>query len=106
MAKNKSFAQIAQGDARHWFWVVFMGLAWPAGIAVYGIAAYLLGDYGAYVGFSMMLVCSILFGNLAGALAGDWRGTSAQAKSAMTLGVVILIVALGVMGVSNHLLAG
>jgi L-rhamnose-H+ transport protein len=106
MARNKSFSQIARGDARHWFWVGFMGLAWPAGIAVYGIAAYLLGDYGAYVGFPMMLVCSILFGNLAGALAGEWRGTSAQAKSAMTIGVLILIVALGVMGISNHLLAG
>ena len=105
MAKNKSFAQIAQGDARHWFWVGFMGLAWPAGIAVYGIAAYLLGDYGAYVGFPMMLVCSILFGNLAGALTGEWHGTSAKAKSAMTVGVVILMVALAVVGVSNHLLA-
>lgn len=106
MARNRSWSQIAQGDARHWCWVVFMGLAWPGGIAVYGIAAYLLGSYGAYVGFPMMLVCSILFGNLAGALAGEWRGTSAQARSAMTLGVAILILALGVMGISNHLLAG
>jgi L-rhamnose-H+ transport protein len=106
MARNKSFAQLAQGDARHWGWVIFMGLAWPGGIAVYGIAAYQLGAYGAYVGFPMMLVCSILFGNLAGALAGEWHGTSAKARNAMTLGVCILIVALGVMGMSNHLLAG
>lgn len=106
MVKNRSFAQIARGDARHWGWVIFMGLAWPGGIAVYGIAAYLLGNYGAYVGFPMMLICSILFGNLAGALTGEWRGTSARARSAMTLGVLILILALGVMGLSNHLLAG
>jgi len=105
MVRNKSFAQIAQGDARHWGWVVFMGLAWPAGIAIYGIAAYLLGEYGAYVGFPMMLVCSILFGNLAGALSGEWKGTSGQAKSVMATGVLILMVALGVMGISNHLLA-
>jgi len=106
MVRNKSFAQLAQGDARHWGWVIFMGLAWPGGIAVYGIAAYQLGEYGAYVGFPMMLVCSILFGNLAGTLTGEWRGTSAKARGAMTLGVFILIVALGVMGMSNHLLAG
>ncbi|MBI4327771.1 MAG: hypothetical protein HY674_21265, partial [Chloroflexi bacterium] len=105
MARNRSFGRIAHGDARHWFWVGFMGIAWPAGIAVYGIAAYLLGDFGAYVGFPMMLVCSILFGNLAGALTGEWRGTSARARTTMTLGVIILIAALGVMGVSNHLLA-
>jgi L-rhamnose-H+ transport protein len=105
MAKNKSFAQIARGDARHWFWVIFMGLAWPGGIAVYGIAAFQLGDYGAYVGFPMMLVCSILFGNVAGALSGEWRGTSAAARRAMIAGVMILILALGVMGLANQLLA-
>ena len=105
MARNKSFGQIAHGDAAHWFWVVFMGIAWPAGIAVYGIAAYLLGSYGAYVGFPMMLVCSILFGNLAGALTGEWCGTSSTARRVMACGVLILIAALAVMGLSNHLLA-
>ena len=105
MAKNRSFGQIAHGDARHWAWVLFMGLAWPGGIAIYGIAANQLGDYGAYVGFPMMLVCAILFGNLAGALTGEWRGTSAAARQAMITGVVILIVALGVMGLANQLLA-
>lgn len=105
MARNKSFGQIAQGDARHWFWVGFMGLAWPSGIAIYGIAAYLLGDYGAYVGFPMMLVCSILFGNLAGALTGEWRNTSFAARSSMALGVMVLVAALAVMGLANQLLA-
>lgn len=104
MARNRSFGQIALGDGWHWFWVVFMGIAWPAGIAVYGIAAFLLGDCGAYVGFPMMLVCSILFGNLAGALTGEWKGASGQAKYMMVLGVGILVVALGVMGLSNQLL--
>jgi L-rhamnose-H+ transport protein len=105
MVRNHSFGQIAKGDAAHWFWVFFMGLAWPAGIAVYGIAAYLLGSYGAYVGFPMMLVCSILFANLAGALTGEWRNTSSRARGVMTCGVLILVAALAVMGFSNHLLA-
>jgi L-rhamnose-H+ transport protein len=106
MVRNRSFGQIAQGDARHWAWVIFMGIAWPAGIAIYGIAAFLLGDFGAYVGFPMMLVCSILFGNVAGALTGEWRGASASSKTWMAWGVAILILSLAVMGWSNHLLAG
>jgi L-rhamnose-H+ transport protein len=52
----------------------------------------------------MMLVCSILFGNVAGALGGEWQGTSARARIAMALGVAVLIVALALMGVSNQLL--
>lgn len=82
-----------------------MGIAWPGGIAVYGIAAFMLGNYGAYVGAPMMLVYSILFGNLAGALTGEWRNTSRRSRTEMTVGVLILVAALGVMGWSNNLLA-
>jgi len=105
MVRNGTYREILQGDGTHWFWVFFMGIAWPGGIAVYGIAAFMLGDYGAYVGFPMMLVCSILFGNLAGALTGEWRNTSRHSRTVMTVGVLILVAALGVMGWSNHLLA-
>jgi L-rhamnose-H+ transport protein len=104
MVRNGTIGQISQGDGVHWFWVVYMGISWPGGVAVYGIAAYLLGDFGAYVGFPMFLVCSILFGNLAGALGGEWRGTSLRARSMMAAGVGVLIAALAVMGWSNQLL--
>jgi L-rhamnose-H+ transport protein len=104
MVRNRTFGQIAQGDRRHWFWAVYMGISWPGGVAVYGIAAYLLGDFGAYVGFPMFLVCSIIFGNIAGALGGEWRGTSIRARGTMAVGVAVLLAALAVMGFSNHLL--
>jgi L-rhamnose-H+ transport protein len=103
--RNRSIGDIARGDRRHWFWVVFMGIAWPGGIAVYGMGAYMLGDYGAYVGFPMMLVCSILFANLAGAVTGEWKGVSGGAVRWMALGVAFSAVALGLMGWSNRLLA-
>ena len=53
----------------------------------------------------MMLVCPILFGNLAGALSGEWTGASRAARQAMAAGVGILILALGVMGLANQWLA-
>ena len=105
MFKNNTFQQIGKGDLRHWGWVFFMGLSWPGGIIIYGIAANKLGSFGAYVGFPMMLICSILFGNLAGALTGEWKGTTQRSRLPMIVGVVILGVALCVMGLSNNLLA-
>jgi uncharacterized protein YqgC (DUF456 family) len=74
------------------------------GIAVYGIAAGKLGSYGAYVGFPMMLVCSILVGNLAGWWTGEWRGTGARTRRAMQVGVLALLAALAVLGLANRLL--
>jgi len=106
MIKNKTFGLIfSQGNPMYWFWAFFMGIAWPAGIAVYGIAAFKMGDYGAYVGFPMLLLCSILFGNLAGAVTGEWKGTSNKPKSLMILGVLILFAAFVVLGLSNKLMA-
>lgn len=105
LIKNRTFGRFREGGISHWFWALFMGLAWPGGIAIYGIAAYLLGEYGAYVGFPMMLVISILFGNLAGALSGEWKAASRNAISWMVGGVAVLVCALVAMGWSNNLLA-
>ena len=105
IVRNESWRDIRHGDIWHFFWATFMGIAWPAGIAVYGIAAYFLGDYGAYVAFPMMLVCSILFGNLAGAITGEWKGASFGAIRWMAFGVCLLVFALAILGWSNSMLA-
>jgi len=105
MIKNKTTSLIfSQGTPAYWLWALFMGIAWPGGIVIYGIAAYKMGAYGAYVGFPMMLLCAILFGNLAGALTGEWKGTSGKPKTIMLLGVLVLFVAFAMLGWSNKLM--
>ena len=105
MIKNKTAGLIfSEGTPAYWFWAVFMGLAWPGGIVIYGIAASKMGAYGAYVGFPMMLLCAILFGNLAGALTGEWKGTSGKPKTIMFLGVLVLFAAFAMLGWSNKLM--
>lgn len=106
MVKNKTAGLIMkEGEPIYWFWAFFMGIAWPAGIAVYGIAAHKMSDYGAYVAFPMMILCSILTGNLAGALTGEWKGTSGKPRRIMALGVFVLFAAFAVLGLSNKILA-
>jgi len=65
---------------------------------------FLPGDFGAYVGFPMMPVCSNLLGNRAGAVTGVGWGMSLRARTTLAVGVVLLIAALAVMGVANYLL--
>jgi L-rhamnose-H+ transport protein len=104
--KNKSFGLFKKGEPIYWFWALFMGLAWPGGIIVYGIAAGKMGEYGAYAAFPMMLLVSILAGNADGALHGEWKGTSRKPRLWMLAGVVVLFIAFVVMGVANKLMAG
>ena len=95
------FLIVSAGSWGYWLWVVFMGVAWPLGVVLYGIGADRMGAYGPYVGFPMMLVMAILFGNLAGDLTGEWRGASAGIKRAMLLGVVVLVAAFALFGVAQ-----
>ena len=52
--------------------------------------------------FPMMLVTAILFGNLAGAVGGEWQGTSRRTRMVMFGGVAILLGAFAVFGVANR----
>lgn len=106
MIKNKSVhALFTKAKPTYWLGAVFMGLAWPGGVIIYGIGAGAMGPYGAYVGFPMMLLVSILAGNAAGAVTGEWKGTSSKPRRQMMTGVAVLMLAFVLLGLSNHLLA-
>ena len=79
-----------------------MGIAWPLGIILYGMGADRMGTYGAFVAFPMMLVMAILFGNLAGALTGEWRGTSTKTRMTMIVGVLVLTAAFVLLGLASR----
>jgi L-rhamnose-H+ transport protein len=105
MFKNKTAGLIvSQSSLKYWLWALFMGIAWPLGVVLYGIGADRMGAYGAFAGFPMMLVVSILFANLAGALTGEWQGASVRTKRIMVAGVVILVGSFVIFGFSNMLL--
>jgi L-rhamnose-H+ transport protein len=107
MVKNRTAGRlISQGSSNYWLGAAFLGLALPLGIVLYGAGAGQMGTYGPYVAFPMMLVSSILFGNLAGALTGEWRGASARTKRTMLAGVIVLAIAFAMFGVANRLLGG
>lgn len=107
MFRNKTFGLIfSQGSPVYWLWALFMGIAWPLGIVLFGIGAGKMGPYGPFVAFPMMLLAAILFGNLAGALTGEWRGTSARTRTTMFVGVLILFAAFAVFSGAGMLLSG
>ncbi|MBN2024861.1 MAG: hypothetical protein JW809_18930 [Pirellulales bacterium] len=107
MARRRTLGLLVkEGGIRYWAWAVFMGVTWPLGIVLFGIGSDRMGTFGPYVAFPMMLVVAVLFGNLAGVLTGEWRGTSWRTRATMIAGVAVLLLAFGVFGWSSRLLGG
>ncbi len=104
MAKNKTMNRVVvHGKPAYWFWALFMGISWPVGIILMGIAGGKMGEFGAYAAFPMMLLCAVLAGNLSGALTGEWKGTGQASRRMMITGVVVLLSAFVILGISAKL---
>jgi L-rhamnose-H+ transport protein len=96
---------IREGSWGYWLQAVFMGIAWPMCLVVYGMGINRLGTYGAFVAYPMFLGAMILTGNVVGVLRGEWRGTSAKTRGIVVVGVAILAVAFVILGKANQWLS-
>jgi L-rhamnose-H+ transport protein len=94
----------ARPAPRYWGWALIMGILWAGGIVVYGRGASLEGTLGPVFGFPIMLIISILTGNAAGALSGEWRNAPAVAKSTMALGVSVMVLAIVILGYADYVI--
>lgn len=72
---------------------------------MYGMGATGMGQFGAFLGYPVMLIVSILTGNSLGVLTGEWKGVSARPKRAMTVGVCLLMLAIVVLAYSSRLIS-
>jgi len=105
MLKNGTLKNLSKGRiSNEWVGALFMGLAWPGGIIIYGIGANTMGPYGAYAGFPMMILASILAGNLAGAIGGEWKNSGAKPRRIMLAGVSVLFFAFTLLGYSTYIM--
>jgi len=104
MLKNGTVGRMmTHGKPAYWLWALFMGISWPVGIVLMGMAGAKMGEFGKYAAFPMMLLCAVLAGNLSGALTGEWKGTGRRSRMVMIVGVLILLSAFVILGVSAKL---
>jgi L-rhamnose-H+ transport protein len=95
----------ASGTGSYWLRAIFMGVFWSGGIVVYGVGAYKLGKYGAFVGFPMLLAASLLTGNSVGWISGEWKGASSKSSRTMFAGIGLLLVAMAFLANANRLMS-
>lgn len=92
------------GTGWYWMAVAVMGAVWAGGIVLYGMGAFQLGQFGAYLGFPILLITAILTGNVLGFLTGEWKGADKQTHGIMAGGVAVLILAIVVFAYANSLM--
>ena len=104
LMKNRTFHKFREkGTGKYWIMAAVMGLLWTGGIVIYGMGTTMMGDLGAYLGFPVLMVVSIITGSIFGVLTGEWKGISEKPKRTMILGIVVLSVATIVLGLSMNL---
>jgi len=71
-----------------------MALLWYSGLLLYGMASEELGRIGASVAFALFASGTILFANLFGWLAGEWKGASRETIKGFVKGMVFIVCAI------------
>jgi L-rhamnose-H+ transport protein len=105
LRKHRSWENYrAPGTASCWIGALAMGLLWAGGVVVYGIGATRMGRFGAFLGFPVMLISSILTGNILGALSGEWQDVAAAPKRVMATSVAALLAAISLLAFANTLI--
>jgi len=104
LIKNKTFVRFtAKGTGKYWLMTMAMGILWTEGIVIYGMGTTMIGELGAYLGFPVLMVVAIITGNIFGAVTGEWKGVSSGPKKLMDLGIIVLVLAIIIMGLSMNL---
>ncbi len=82
---------------------ILMGILWGGSIFVYGAAAPKLGKLGPAIGWPLSLSVGLLTANVCGILAGEWKNSSRHEWTWMGAGLIVLIAAIALLGMSAAL---
>lgn len=74
-----------------WVMAGLAGVLWYLSIMFYGMGGSCMGESGASVGWAAMQSIAIIAGNVAGIIAGEWKGASSGAIRNMIAGLICLI---------------
>ncbi len=102
LTRNKSWSCYKlPGTAAFWWVGVAMGVLWAGGIVLYGRGANSMGQVGPIIAWPLFMAVIILASTICGFVTGEWKGSSSQAKLYMIWGLVVLLIASGLVGIAN-----
>ena len=103
LGKNRTLHKFTGvGAGTRWLCGGLMGLFWFGGQALYGLGVSHMGNLGVVIGWPLLMGMIIVTSNLAGVITGEWDGVSAASKRFLASGMVIILIALGVLAVAQR----
>lgn len=104
LVRNRTLGRFLCRDTRHYYLgTIGMGVLWMGGMALYGAGAYKLGRLGPSIGWGILMSSIVIVANLWGLLTGEWVGSGRKPVHIMYAGVVVLLAAIVIIGLSNSL---
>jgi len=104
MAKNKSWGKFTIPKcAPLWGLAILMGLLWGGDIFLYGFASPKIGRLGPAIGWPLKLIAGMITANTIGFVIGEWKLTQACERRCMIAGLMILLLAIGVLAWASTL---
>jgi hypothetical protein len=102
--KNKTWKGFAVKAApRNFVCALVMALAHFGCLFFYGLGGWKLGALGTSVGFAIFQSGSILIGNLAGYMTGEWKNAGTEARRWSYGGLLVLVCGIVVVSIGNTL---
>lgn len=92
---------VLEGTGRYWGLTFSMGALWSGSIALYGMGLSKLGPLAASIGWPILMITSIVIGNLCGLVTGEWKGAGSKPLVTMITGLAVLIMAICLIGMGN-----
>jgi L-rhamnose-H+ transport protein len=86
-----------------WIFGVVMGALWYFGMVLYGRGSTFMGELGTVIGWPLFMASIIFFSSIWGFITGEWKDSSRAAKGYMIAGMAVLLVASGMLGITNRM---
>jgi len=101
--KNKGWnLYLARGTKRYYLYTLIMGVLWAGSIAIFGIATTRLGKLGPSIGWAVFNSVGIFWANILGLLTREWKGVRKNTVWVMTIGLLLLLVGICIVGWANY----
>lgn len=98
---NKTGKLLFSQSKKNWMLILTMSVMWISSLYVYGMGSFLLGNAGLIVGWPLLVILSILIGNLWGIYRGEWASATAHSRKMLNAGLLVLLVSVIIVALSN-----
>jgi len=99
--REKSGRLLFSQSGKNWLLILVLSVMWISSLYIYGIGSAGLGNIGLIAGWPILVILSILIGNLWGIYRKEWVSATAYSKKMLNIGLIVLLTSVIIVALSN-----